>query len=137
MSAALAGVGVLVLAAALTFGLGVEPAAADPHAFQVVDRLGEDRVGGRADAVRRRVEPLAHSDRKFVVDPAVCRIPHPRIAVFGGDQHIGGTRDGLEILHPPGVYFANRHLLPFAGGGEASTSAGTTEKRQRAILVMR
>ena len=59
-------------------GLGSQSAAADAHALEIVDRLGEDRIGGGAYAMRRGIEALARRHRELVVDPAVRRIPESR-----------------------------------------------------------
>ena len=89
-----------------------ERAAADAHALQVVDRLGEHRVILRSDAVRCSIETLAHGDGKLVVNPAMRGIPEPGVAVLSGNENVCGTGGILEILSAPRVDLANRHLRP-------------------------
>src|SRR3954463_282020 len=50
-------------------------AAAGAHAFQVVDRLGEDRIEWRANPVGRCLEVLAQGDGELVINPAMPGIP--------------------------------------------------------------
>ena len=98
-------------------------AAADAHALQVGDRLGEHRKGLRLDAVRRGLKALGERDRDLVVDPAMARIPGPAIGILGRDQHVGRTGDMLEILHAPGIDFADGHGSGGARGHRITTLA--------------
>ena len=87
-----------------------QEAAAHAHAFEIVDRLGENRIILRSDAVRRGLEPLAQRDCELVVDPAMRWIPHPRVAVLSGNENVVRASRTLEILSAPRVDLANRHL---------------------------
>src|SRR5689334_7945239 len=57
-------------------------ATAHAHAFEIVDRLGKDRIPWRANAMGRRVEALGQRHRELVVDPAMLRVPQPGVAVL-------------------------------------------------------
>ena len=115
-------------------GLGAERAAADTHALEVVDRLGEDRIGGGAYAVRRGLEALTHSHCELVVDPAVRGIPGPGVAVLSWNEDVGRTFRTLEILSAPRVDFANRHLRPSGSRAEAIDSGFATDALQPTIV---
>src|SRR5690348_10997960 len=67
MSAALAGVGVLVLAAALTFGLGVEPAARSTTAWAGAFLANTMLLGGLAVALRAGRPPVFASGPSFAL----------------------------------------------------------------------
>ncbi|HEX6597960.1 MAG TPA: HDIG domain-containing protein [Gemmatimonadaceae bacterium] len=67
MSAALAGVGVLVLAAALTFGLGVEPAARSTTAWAGAFLANAMLLGGLAVALRVGRPPVFASGPSFAL----------------------------------------------------------------------
>ncbi len=88
-----------------------QPPAAHAHALQIVDRLGENRIMRRVDAVRRGVQALALGHGKLVVNPAVSRIPQPGVAVLSRYEDVGGAGNAGEILHAPRIDFANRHLF--------------------------
>src|SRR5580704_8225968 len=55
------------------------------------------------------ITSLRQCNGQFVVNPAICRVPHPGIRVFGRDQHIVRAWNVLEILESPRIGFANRH----------------------------
>src|SRR6516164_8589423 len=63
-------------------GLGPENTAANPHALEIDDRLGENRKPWRLGAVWPSLKPLAVRHHKLIVDPAVRRIPLPGVAVL-------------------------------------------------------
>ena len=100
--------------------LRIEPPAAHAHALQVVDRLGKHRIALGGDTVRCSIEPLAHRNCEFIVNPAMGWIPRPGVTIFGGNQNVVRTRDVLEVLSAPWVDFTNRHLFPFGLRSEAS-----------------
>src|SRR6266478_9015203 len=87
--------------------LAVEPAAADTHTFEVIDRLGEHRVRGRRNTMRGCCQFLTERDGKLVVDPAMSGVPQPCVTILRGDQHVRRAGDALEILGAPWVNFAN------------------------------
>ena len=103
----------------------LQAAAASAHAFEVVDRLGKDRIVRRANAVRRRLEALAQGDRELVIDPAMLGVPQPCIAVLSRNEDVGGAGYAGEVLHAPRIDFANRHLFPLRYEVDANISWAT------------
>src|SRR6516162_7587634 len=88
-------------------GLGPENTAANPHALEIDDRLGENRKPRRLGAVRPSLKSLAVRHHKLIVDPAVRRIPLPGVAVLGRD--IDDGVDVRKVLPAPGIGFVDRH----------------------------
>ena len=74
--------------------------------------------------MRRGLQSLRQRDRQFVVDPAVLRIPLPRVRILGGDADIVRAVDMLEILEPPGIGFADRHRPVSRSAPAAAAAAG-------------
>src|ERR1700726_165624 len=91
----------------LIVGGRFQHAAADAHALEIDDRLGEDRESRRLDAVGTGVKILAQRDGKLVIDPAMRRVPLPGIRILGWD--IGGRLDVIKKLKAPWIDFADRH----------------------------
>ena len=91
----------------LVVGLRPEHTAADTHAFEIDDRLGENRKPRRLGAVGPGLDPLALRYRQLVVDPAMRRVPLPGVAVLGSDIDVG--LDVRKILQTPGIGFVDRH----------------------------
>ncbi len=91
-------------------GRGGEHAAADAHAFQVVDRFGKHGVARRRNAVGGCCHFLAGSHAKLVIDPTMTRIPQPAVTVLSRYENVGRTDGTLKILSAPRIDLANRHL---------------------------
>src|SRR5262245_22960015 len=84
--------------AAVVFVRRPDGATVDAHALEIDDGLGEHREARRHDAVRTRLETLAEGDGKLVVDPALARIPCPRVEILGRNIEVGRTIDVAKIL---------------------------------------
>ena len=91
----------------LVVGSRLQHAAADAHALEIDDRLGEHRKAWRLNAVRAGIKILAQCDRELVVDPPLRRIPKPSIAIFR--RNVGVGLDVSEILQAPRIGFTNWH----------------------------
>src|SRR3954447_23238778 len=59
--------------------------------------------------MRAGIETLAQRHRDLVVDPAMRRVPAPRVGVIGGYVNAVGAVRMFEILLPPGIGFVDRH----------------------------
>src|SRR6185295_1778991 len=57
--------------------------------------------------------------------PAMLGIPQPRVAVLSGNEDVGGAGYASEVLHAPGIDFANRHLFPLRYEVDANISWAT------------
>ncbi len=111
----------------IVIGLRMKNAAADAHALEIDNRLGEHREARRRRPVRTGIEVLAQRHRELVIDPAMRRIPLPGVAIFG--RNVRSGFDMRKILQAPGIGFPDRHK---SDHGRRTTADG---RRKRDSVV--
>ena len=65
----------------------------------------------RNPKARRGIQALGAGDGELVVDPTVRGVPQPCVAILSRYEDGSRAGDAGEVLQPPRIDFANRHLF--------------------------